>query len=57
MLPYLDVALRRDMLVLVEALAADLKEKVEETQLQKLQELQDQILRDTHTLTWRRRER
>ena len=52
MLPYLDVALRRDMLVLVEALAADLKEKVEVTQLQKLQELQDQILRDTHTLTW-----
>ena len=34
MLPdYLDGALRRDMLVFVEALAADLKKKAEESQL------------------------
>ena len=39
MLPYLDGALRRDMLVLVEALAAYLKEKAEEPKLKKLQEL------------------
>jgi hypothetical protein len=36
---------------LVEALVADLKEKAEEPQLQKLQELQDQILRDFDALS------
>jgi hypothetical protein len=44
-------ALRRDMPVFVEALAADLKEKAQEPQLQKLQELQDQILRDFDALS------
>jgi hypothetical protein len=39
------------MPVFVEVLAADLKEKAEEPQLQKLQELQDQILRDFDALS------
>jgi ankyrin repeat protein len=48
MLPYLDGALRRDMAVLVEALAADFKEKAEE---KKLDELTAQILRDFDVLS------
>ena len=46
MLPYLKGALQRDMPVLVEALAADFKEKAEETQLKKLDALEAQISRD-----------
>jgi len=41
MLPYLKGALQRDMPVLVEALAADFKEKNEETQLKKLYACQE----------------
>jgi ankyrin repeat protein len=48
MLPYLDGALRRDMAVLVEALAADFREKAEE---KKLDELTAQILRDFDVLS------
>ena len=44
-------ALRRDMAVLVEALAAEFEEKAEETQLKKLDELQAQILRDFNALS------
>jgi ankyrin repeat protein len=51
MLPYLKGALHRDMAVLVEALAADFKEKSEEMQLKKLDELQAQILRDFDALS------
>ena len=52
MLPYLDGALRSDMLVLVEALAAELKEKAEEeTQLKKLQEIQAQISKNFDALS------
>jgi len=46
MLPYLEGALQRDMPVLVEALAADFKEKAEETQLKKLDAIEAQISRD-----------
>jgi hypothetical protein len=51
MLPYLKGALQRDMAVLVEALAADFKEKAEETQLKKLDALQAQISRDFDALS------
>ena len=51
MLPYLKGALQRDMAVLVEVLAADFKKKAEETQLEKLDALQAQILRDFDALS------
>jgi len=51
MLPYLKGALQRDMPVLVEALAADFKEKPEETQVKKLDALQAQISRDFDDLS------
>ena len=51
MLPYLKGALERDMPVFVEALAADFKEKAEETQLKKLDALQAQISRDFDALS------
>ena len=44
-------ALQRDVAVLVEALAADFKEKAEETQLKKLDALQAQISRDFDALS------
>ena len=51
MLPYLDGALRRDILVLDEALAADLKDKAQEPQLKKLEKLRLQILSDFDKLS------
>jgi hypothetical protein len=43
--------LRRDILVLDEALAADLKEKAQEPQLKKREELRLQILSDFDALS------
>jgi hypothetical protein len=52
MLPYLEDALQRDIPVLVEALAADLKkEKAKRTQLKKLDALEAQISRDFDALS------